>query len=309
MVLTAMALASDDDTLQDLGDAMSEGRRGKSQATIRRTGRTGGAMTASGGFGITGNFLGNFEEATEESELGEEGFVSTHASKSTFPWEECKSEGGSKKCALCDGDDGGALPCSKVEKSGEDWQQKYQSFANGCPDRLVAKNMKFFYQNDSPEKANPKIPKPYGFCMVFPTDDTRPSPAHRGVSYFTQRFPDLGDAAVVTKAISTHPHRAKRNIGIVAFKRIVLHRCTGKGKANACTTGQWVADTYKASWCVKCKKDIFKHVAGHYATDEEQRNFNKNCLKHAIDDRGNVRSDYKCEGTDSESASFFAANF
>merc|ERR1712118_233487 len=54
-------------------------------------------------------------------------------------WLNCKSEGGTKECAMCD-TGGGLLPCSAVQANND----KHKSSA--CPDDKILQTRKFFHQ-------------------------------------------------------------------------------------------------------------------------------------------------------------------
>ena len=126
-------------------------------------------------------------------------------------------------------------------------------------------------------------------------------------------LPGLGGTAlVVTKVMVTHPHKASEPVGVVMFKRLVTHTCTGKGtgcKADP-TTGKMpvVADVHKVGFCVKCKTasgqdyDVFKSTHGHLAEDEHKQDFVKTCLPRAIGTDGDILPDFKCKGKDKEYA-------
>ena len=57
---------------------------------------------------------------------------------------------------------------------------------------------------------------------------------------------------VLTKVWATHPTKASKSVGIVMFKRLVTHKCTGN-KPAFCKRGDTVADVYKVGYCVNCK--------------------------------------------------------
>merc|ERR1711871_162822 len=95
--LSLVALSSPDGypdgDVQDLGEAADEGRRGKSAATIRRTGQ---GFATSGMFRFQG-FQGNFEE----QELGEANSIARKSSrKDPGAPARCESAGGKKKCPI-----------------------------------------------------------------------------------------------------------------------------------------------------------------------------------------------------------------
>ena len=144
----------------------------------------------------------------------------------TFDWTQCKSEGGPKNCAKCKGGDlgdNGALPCGSASVD--------------CPDNKLWKGQ-FFIVNGMGE----------GECKGSTTDA-----GLKGIAMTTYAFPggicnssapELLRNLVATKAYVTHPHKASRNVGVVIFKRLVMHRCTGTNPA-FCKKGTEVADVFK----------------------------------------------------------------
>merc|ERR1711871_1123270 len=71
-----------------------------------------------------------------------------------FDWTQCKSEGGSKNCALCSDQEGGMLPCKKVLPYDvtSHWNHKKVRRGNEiseCPDDKMAVKRKFWYVHRS----------------------------------------------------------------------------------------------------------------------------------------------------------------
>ena len=117
----------------------------------------------------------------------------------------------------------------------------------------------------------------------------------------------------MTKVFTTHPNKAKESVGVVMFKRLVTHTCTGKNPA-ACKKGAdgkmpVVADVHKMGFCVDCREKIFPNRAVGYMTEESQKDFLNKCLPKAIDDKGAIKDAYKCTGKDKILAEASIAGF
>jgi len=83
--------------------------------------------------------------------------------------------------------------------------------------------------------------------------------ALKGFAMNSWYFPTLGKNLVTTKVWVTHPTRASKSVGVVIFKRLVTHVCTG-AKPSACRRGDTVADVYKIGYCIRCPKNFFGSV-------------------------------------------------
>jgi len=182
--------------------------------------------------------------AAEEAVQRKAQSSSDHANAAgTFNWTQCTSEGGLKNCAKCKEADGnGALPCDKPLPT----KQKNTNKASNCPDSKLW-NGKFYSVNEISGK---------GVCESL----GRPA-CFRASALTTYNFAggiynssaDLLDKNLVsTKCFITHPTSASANVGVVIFKRLVMHQCTGIRPA-FCKKGDNVADVYKQGFCVKCK--------------------------------------------------------
>ena len=106
---------------------------------------------------------------------------------------------------------------------------------------------------------------------------------------------------------STHPHKASRKVGIVMFKRLVTHTCTGS--TSACKKGTTVADVLKIGVCVKCDYNVFLMKTAMEAKKKEKKDFVKTCLPKAIDANGAVKADFRCTGDDKKYADASVAGF
>lgn len=98
----------------------------------------------------------------------------------------------------------------------------------------------------------------------------------------------LGTTYVV-KLGAFHPDGAKKNVGMLAFKRIVCHdvRC----------------EEFKTSKCFMCDRDIFLSEATALTTVDENLNFLKDCALSILDKHDqNVPEAYRCSDGDLLSA-------
>jgi len=147
-----------------------------------------------------------------------------------FNWTQCQSEGGPKNCAKCKSGalgDNGALPCDSASVD--------------CPDNKLWTGSYFLH-----EKATTRKPRGIPTCSTL---------ERNGVSGSTMSnydFPGgIGNSSAVkldrnlvaTKVLVAHPDGASFNVGVVMFKRMVMHRCTAKSAV--CKEGDQVADVFK----------------------------------------------------------------
>lgn len=229
----------------------------------------------------------------------------------SFNWTQCKSEGGDKNCALCSDVEGGALPCPGIHKE--------------CRDDRIAVTGKFFQVQPSKFKLSENH-KPELLCT--PLDAKEKNLAMTGEpSTVWGEFPGLGkESMVLTKVRVSGVHLASSSVGVLIFKRLVTHTCTGKGKAGSCTKGARVADVYKEGYCIKCRSHdgkrttknerVFAPRGKHnevateasLVTDDQRREFLDKCLKRsdytlkAIDKDGNIEPKFECKGDDLKKA-------
>ena len=113
-----------------------------------------------------------------------------------------------------------------------------------------------------------------------------------GTSLTTYKFPTLGESLVLTKASVVHPHRASSEVGIVMFKRLVTHNCTGDNPT-ACTKGTVVADVFKMAHVIKCQHKVFANTNAD-GTATEIKDFVTNCLSKAVHPDGKLKQAYNC---------------
>jgi len=256
-------------------------------------------------------------------------------------WAKCVSEGGKANCARCR-NSGGVLPCEKVE-AGHLRFHKHGARATACPDSDLYKTLKFFLVT----KAGANQGK--GRCQPVVKENA---------VRMTWRFPHLNASdpqpgkreilnMVATKAKIVKVDLAARDAGMLIFKRLVTHTCTGK--TSACIKGTTVADVTKDSYCVVCPKkkeyclncrkngkewkqaqwkhpalkrtnckdqrnpsklcSIFGTIFNSHALDEEKVRFAKDCLRAAFDKDGAVKDTYSCTGQDARSAAGVAMGF
>merc|ERR1719310_2722111 len=131
----------------------------------------------------------------------------------------------------------------------------------------------------------------------------------KGWAGYTFNFVGLGSSLVLSKVYVTHPNQADRKVGILMFKRVVSHTCTGNYIKSTCTKGTTVADVFKVGLCVKCNYDVFPHVKTKHQRDEHKLSFLNTCLPAAIDANGAVKSGFKCTGDDDKRAKAVLAGF
>jgi len=254
------------------------------------------------------------------------------------------SEGGKANCARCR-NSGGVLPCEKVEAA----QGRHNSGARAtaCPDSDLYKTLKFFIVDKFAGK---------GKCLHLPTNNGQHL---QGDVKMTWRFPHLNASVpqpgtreiinmVATKTKVLKVNLAARDAGMLIFKRLVTHTCTGK--TSACIKGTTVADVTKDSYCVVCPKkkeyclncgnngtklwnqaqkgnfgtkrsnckdprnpsklcSIFGTLLSLQALQEEKVRFAKDCLPAAFDKNGAVKDTYSCTGQDARSAAGVTMGF
>lgn len=189
-------------------------------------------------------------------------------------------------CAVCSDIKGGALPCNKVLKG----QRSHR-----CPDDQIMTTRLYW-------KA-----LPYGGggrCVSLTSAATL-----SGFAVGTWAFPVIGKGSLVlTKAFVSHPNKAGRPVGIVMFKRIVSHTCTGKNPA-FCKEGTTVADVHKVGYCIRCHYNVFPSIRAHDAKDHDRTAFVQKCLPKAIDANGNIRPRFRCTGNDMKRAKASVSGF
>merc|ERR1712166_1047198 len=225
----------------------------------------------------------------------------------TFDWTQCKSEGGTKNCAKCKGgDDNGALPCGSASVD--------------CPDNNLWKG-RFFEV----------FPLQRGRLGTQGCSALMDEHVRKGNTLSAYAFPGgIGNSSadeidrnlVATKALVAHPDDADPNVGVVMFKRMVMHQCTGT-KPEFCKEGDKVADVFKQGYCVKCKSKrytradcghkvhwdqagrrsikhttdnctVFKSHKASDVTDEQKKAFATQCFTEAFTPEGIMKADYQC---------------
>ena len=149
-------------------------------------------------------------------------------------------QGGTKNCALCD-TSGGVLPCSQVpgtDAKSFAWDTQWGRKSSTCKDNsIVTNNKNRGHNNDQTGVFYQHGKHGGGRCTGF-----RENMCLKASTFSTEKFPGLGaGTAVLTKCMVTHPHKASRRHGVVAFKRIVQHTCKGTG----CKAGSTVSDVEK----------------------------------------------------------------
>ena len=177
-------------------------------------------------------------------------------------------------------------PCALQPWPGPGRRGKGTHKSSNCRDDKIMVNRKFFRQDGSK-----------GRCVEL----TRSS-ALGGIARNNWNFSILGKKSLVlTKAWVTHPHRTSKRVGIVLFKRLVTHTCTGENPAS-CTKGATVADVHKVGYCVKCHFNVFRTIYAALATKKERISFVQKCLPKAVDEKGNIKPAFQCTGEDKKKA-------
>ena len=155
-----------------------------------------------------------------------------------------------------------------------------------------------------------------GLCI-----DLRNSIALGGTAQ-TARWDVLGNNTnVVTKVVSTHPDRARKEVGIVMMKRLITHTCTGHRPAY-CKKGTTVADVHKVGYCIKCQPieewyrrgssqgDYpFKDRRAAMVRPYHRTKFVQECVSNAMDQDGSIKASFKCNAEDAKYAEATISGF
>ena len=229
----------------------------------------------------------------------------TKNKQGSFDWSQCKSERGSKNCALCDLA-GGGLPCSHI-KEPADPTHKWHGCKSGlyadCPDGKIWETGRYFSMREgkgecipvsySLQKQKKKCPRKGSMIRGALNADitVKWASVHTGLPGGMT----AANASVAAKAL-VKPLAHSESVaytGLFMFKRMTLH--TGKN-------GTFVGDTYKIAWCIRCKtkKPIFEK---HWLiTDDQKRNFMDNCFRRAFIRKGKlagqIQEDWQCSAKD-----------
>ena len=172
------------------------------------------------------------------------------------------------------------LPCDKVRSGTK---------PSRCPDDKIMATRKFWRTGSS------------GSCTSLDHGTVL-----KGVATTTWNFPVLGNSSLVlTKAWVTHPSMADKRVGVVMFKRLVTHTCTG-ARPSFCKKGDTVADVYKLSYCIKCinqttlqPQNVFKHTHSEFTTTLERKQFLEECLPNAVNaSTGKIKTGFQCGDDD-----------
>ena len=146
-------------------------------------------------------------------------------------WTQCVSEGGKKNCGKCSNNDG-MLLCDQAYPL----EGKPADRAKACGDDTIASKGAVF------------LVKRTGGCEhlkdLNPTEQATITTL-TGIVRTTYKFPGMRRGELVaTQMLATHPHKAHQSVGVLAFKRLVTHTCTGK-RPGLCKKGTKVADVFK----------------------------------------------------------------
>lgn len=197
-------------------------------------------------------------------------------------------------CALCSDVKGGVLPCNKAKAKADDGRRRRRrgpekNAVESCPDDKIMKTRRYYMVKSTG----------LGVCQSLSS-----ATAVAGAAKNTlDKFPIIGkESKVLTKAWVTHPHMASKPVGVVMFKRLVSHTCTGKGKRGFCQKGATVFDVHKVGYCVKCDKNVFDSSAAK-TEDKERESFVEKCLPKAITAKGKIHPKFRCGEEDKELAS------
>jgi len=227
-------------------------------------------------------------------------------------WSHCKSEGGTKNCAKCNQGDNGVLPCDQAALNSE-WQYTWQST---CGDNNLWKG-RFFEFSD--EKGKGRCDELENVCEGAVTQTTYNFPGGIGNSSADKLDRNL----VATKVVVAHPDGANKNVGVVMFKRMVMHQCTGT-KPDFCKKGDKVADVFKQGFCVRCKMEhytakksscawcpletraacgnskctVFSSPIALKANRYQKKQFVYQCFRKAFTPEGIMKDEYRCTKED-----------
>lgn len=182
-------------------------------------------------------------------------------------------------CALCSDHKGGFLPCNK---------DRHGTKPSQCPDDQIMRTRKYWKHSEGKWGS---IEERYGgHCKHL-----HASAAMLGLAETTWSFPGIGKGSLVlTKTWVTHPGGSHKSVGVVIFKRLVTHTCSGE-RPRFCKKGVTVADVHKVGYCVKCHYSVFGSMFARKAKTKHRKSFVKRCLPKAIDQNGNVKPAFQCD--------------
>jgi len=253
----------------------------------------------------------------------EHGLELGEPSSTPFDWTMCQSEGGPENCALCSHAEGGGLPCHMFKPA--PMSNSYCKCPDECRDDKMSIMKGYWWAHGGPEWGV----RGGGQCLDFTSK--RPLPGViKGFAFFNFNSALGHNAKILTKGWLTHPTGACKPIGIFMFKRVVSHKCTGKGtNPNACKKVlnpnysnstcheekplkcpsdnchceykmPIVADVYKVGFCINCTPTKFRFRSrwAMYIGDLERQRFGSQCLAKAFDEKGELKKGFECEGKD-----------
>jgi len=241
-----------------------------------------------------------------------------------FDWTQCKSEGGLKNCAKCKGgDDNAFLPCDTVPSTTNALGPSPKVPSIDCPDDKLWKGS-YFQGWHSPQGRGTGTCRDSIPCgQSASTESTYDFPG----GIYNSSADKLDRNLVATKAFVTHPTGASENVGVVMFKRMVMHQCTGT-KPDVCKKGDKVADVFKQGYCVNCKSKkysehsmylryadcgdnctVFRTPFAKHATKDHKKAFAGECFTEAFTPEGTMKEDYQCSKEDMLYASANIAMF
>lgn len=206
-----------------------------------------------------------------------------------FDWTQCRSEGGDKDCALCEYA-GGVMPCKRIGNFTE------------CPDDNFAGKMKFWHLYNPGVHKNGTVK---GACLGLISNRVRDGSALTAWDTEGKVFPGVSrEIMVATKVWVTHPDKASKPVGILMFKRVVTHGCYRK-RNTVC------ADVHKMGYCINCQQTPFRfrNIHSEFTTTSDREKFLKECLAHAIDNQGNIKTKFECDAEDVEKTKASLAAF
>lgn len=125
-------------------------------------------------------------------------------------------------------------------------------------------------------------------------------------------------AGIITKAVTMHPHKAAKNIGVVALKRL---KCTGttcttfKAFNHPCVRFVRSCDALRVvlqtAMCIKSDKNHFASIREEDATDSELKDFADYVKANAWDNAGTstakLKTGWGCSGDDLKKAQAFVS--
>lgn len=166
------------------------------------------------------------------------------------------------------------------------------------------KNQKYFDPGSGNESSQ---------CLGFDSNGV-----FMGLTNSTYNFTAIEGSLVSTKVRVVS---IRDNVGLILFKRLVTHRCTGHN-ALFCSNGTTVGDVYKTSVCVRFDHDVFtsnyrlfvnawhRQLATWDSVKSELQTFAQASLPDAINQTdGGVKEGNRCNDADMRAVTPWIVSF